>query len=199
MSKKIQTNLTKSEFISLMLNHTHKHFASITATTLLDNKQMKGGKKTAEKYGGYVVKTAKITFSHAVDYEKAVKAKLEKYDLNPEKFVAEEHPFAKRALCGGKLTSLSYHKDDESLAIDDRRWYLVVYVMDGCVKSDYSYIDANGNDIAPEVIHADLYDKTSRKQADAGLTDISQQVIYRNYKVDSLDIVNFEKNEITII
>lgn len=197
MAQKIQMSVV--DFVLFMLRHTHRHMAALTSETCLDNKNMKGGKATAEKYGGYVTKLSRITWNHSIDYEKAVKNKLEKFGLNPDNFLAEEHKFAKRATFEGKLTSMAYHKADENLPISERRWYLVAYVMDGVVKSKYEYTDANGNPVEPHIIHADLYDKTSKKQADAGLTDIDQQVLYRNYSVENLRNLKFEGYDIDII
>ena len=199
MSKKIVLTLTRMELLTMLLGLTHKHFAAMIATTQIDRTQMKGGKATAAKYGGHVMKTAAITFLESVDYEKAVRNKLEKFDLAPEKFLAEEHKYARRALHNGKLTSVAYHKDDVALPIADRRWYLVTYIMNGVVASKYAYTDANGNPVDAEVLHADLYDKSSKKQAEAGLTNIEEQVIYRNYSLNSIDKISFEGNEITLI
>ena len=198
--KKMSTKLKMSvlDFVMFMLRHTHRHMSAMTADTCIDNKQMVGGKKTAAKYGGYVNKLATITWNHAVDYQKAVENKLKKFDLNPEAFLAEEHRYAKRAICGGKLTSMAYHKDDEILPISERRWYLVTYVMNGIVKSKYQYTDANGNEVDAAVLHADLSDKRSKKQVDAGLVDIEQQVIYRNYSVGNLKNLKFEGYDIEI-
>lgn len=199
MANKIKLTLTRMELLTMLLGLTHKHFAAMTATTKIGKEQMKGGKATAAKYGGYVMKTAAITFLESVDYEKAVRNKLEKFDLDPEKFLADEHKFARRALHNGKLTSVAYHKDDAALPIADRRWYLVTYIMQGVVASKYAYTDANGNPVDAEVLHADLYDKGSKKQAEAGLTDPENQVWYRNYSLNSIDKISFEGNEITLI
>ena len=197
--QKIVVTMTHEEFIMFMLGQTVRHMAGLTSDTLIKKEQMKGGKTTAAKYGGHVRKVATLTWNHAVDYQKAVENKLKKFELNPEAFVAEEHLFARRATLNGKLTSLAYHKEDADLPILDRRWYLVTYVMDGVVKSRYAYTDANGAPVDPATIHADLYDKSSRKQADAGLTSIDMQVIYRNYAVKSLKNVRFEGYDITLI
>jgi hypothetical protein len=197
MAQKVQMSVL--DFVLFMLRFTHRHMAGLTAETCLDNAQMKGGKATAAKYGGYVTKLSRITWNHSVDYENAVKNKLVKFGLDPEAFIAGEHRFAKRALCDGKLTTMAYHKDDEHLPISERRWYLVAYIMDGIVKSKYAYTDANGNEVDADTLHADLYDKRSRKQADAGLTEIEQQVIYRNYSVENLRNIRFEGYDIDIV
>ena len=191
--------MTHADFVLFMLGHTNRHMAGLTSETLIKKEQMKGGKATAEKYGGHVRKVATLTWNHAVDYQRAVENKLAKFDLDPEAFIAGEHLFARRATLNGKLTSMAYHKEDADLPILDRRWYLITYVMDGVVKSRYAYTDANGAPVDPATIHADLYDKGSRKQADAGLTSIDMQVIYRNYSVKSLRNVRFEGYDITLI
>jgi hypothetical protein len=67
------------------------------------------------------------------------------------------------------------------------------------VKSKYEYTDAFGKVVDPNIIHADLYDKTSKKQADAGLTDIKDQVMYRQYSVENLVNVKFDGLDIDII
>jgi hypothetical protein len=187
------------DFVYFMLNQHHRHMAGLTAETCIDNKQMKGGKSTAEKYGGYVTKLSRITWNHSIDYQKAVENKLKKFELDPTKFLAEEHLFAIRAISNGKPTSMAYHKDDAAKLPSERRWYLVTYVMDGIVKSNYEYTDAKGNKIDAAVLHSDLYDKRSRKQIDAGLIDMSQQVIYRNYSVNSLKNVRIEGYDIDIV
>jgi hypothetical protein len=187
------------EFVMFMLRFNHRHMAAMTAATCLDNKNMKGGKATAAKYGGYIDKVATITFNHAIDYQKAVENRLKRFDQDPEKFLAEEHKYARRALHEGKLTSMAYHKDDAHLVPSERRWYLVTYVMDGVVKSKYSYTDANGNPLEPSQVHADLYEKSSKKQAEAGLVNIEDQVMYRNYSVHNLKNVKFEGYDIDIL
>ncbi len=197
MAQKVQMSVM--DFVLFMLGYTHRHMAGLTAATCIDAAQMKGGKKTAAKYGGYVNKLATLTWNHAVDYQKAVENKLKKFDLDPERFLAEEHLFARRATLNGKLTSMAYHKDDAAKLPSERRWYLVTYIMDGVVKSRYSYTDANGNNVDAAVLHADLYDKRSRKQMDAGLTSIDMQVIYRNYSVNNLKNIKFEGYDIDII
>lgn len=195
---KTLTKMSRMEFVNFMCGQTHKHFAALTAETIIDAAQMKGGKVTAAKYGGFVKKVARITWHESVDYQRVVETKLKKFDLDPTAFLAEEHKFAKRELCGGKLTSMAYHKADELLPIDARRWYLVVYVMDGIVKSTYNYTNAFGAPVLPAVIHADLYDKRSKKQADAGLVNIADQVIYRNYSINSLHQVSVEGMQIAL-
>lgn len=191
--------LSRMEFVKFMLQFSHRHMAALTAETCIDNAQMVGGKSTAAKYGGFVTKVASLTWNHAVDYQKAVENKLKKFELDPTAFLAEEHRFAKRALTAdGKLSSLSYHKDDAEKPEEDRRWYLVAYIMDGIVKSKYAYTDAKGCHVDPAVLHADLRDKRSRKQADAGLVDIEQQVIYRNYSVLNLHNVKFDGYDIDL-
>jgi hypothetical protein len=197
MAQKIQMSVI--DFVTFMCTKTNRHMAALTAETCIDNKQMQGGKKTAEKYGGYVTKLSRITFNHSIDYQKAVENRLKKFDLDPEAFVAEEHLFARRATFNGKLTSMAYHKDDAAKLPSERRWYLVTYIMDGIVKSKYEYTDANGNQVDAAVLHADLYDKRSKKQIDAGLIDMSQQVIYRNYSVNNLKNVKFDGLDIDII
>lgn len=191
--------LSRMEFVRFMMLHSHRHMAALTAETCIDNAQMKGGKKTAEKYGGFVTKVASLTWNHAVDYQKAVENKLKKFELDPTAFLAEEHRFAKRALTkDGKLSSIAYHIEDAELPEEDRRWYLVAYIMDGIVKSRYTYTDAKGCNVEPSVLHADLYDKRSKKQADAGLVNIEQQVIYRNYSVKNLHNVKFDGYDIDL-
>lgn len=197
MATKIQMSVI--DFVAFMCTKTNRHMGAATTKTCKDNKDMRGGKKTAEKYGGHVTKISRLTFNHSIDYQKAVENRLKKFDLNPEAFLAEEHKFAKRALYNGKLTSMAYHKDDENKVPSERRWYLVMYIMDGIVKSKYEYTDAFGNVVDPNIIHADLYDKTSKKQADAGLTDIKDQVMYRQYSVENLVNVKFDGLDIDII
>ena len=197
MAQKIQMSVV--DFVLFMLQYTHRHMAGLTAETCLDNKQMKGGKTTAAKYGGYVTKLARITWNHSIDYQKAVENKLAKFGLDPDAFLAGEHLFARRATLNGKLTSMAYHKDDAHLLPSERRWYLVTYVMDGIVKSKYQYTDANGNEVDAATLHADLYDKRSRKQIEAGLTTMDMQVIYRNYSVENLRNVKFEGYDIDIV
>lgn len=186
------------DFVRFMCGQTHKHFAALTAETIIDAAQMKGGKVTAAKYGGYVTKLARITWHESIDYQKAVEAKLRKFDLDPTAFLAQEHKYAKRALFNGKLTSMAFHKADENLPIDARRWYIVTYVMDGIVKSTYDYKNAFGAAVLPAAIHADLYPKGSKKQADAGLVNIADQVIYRNYGIGSLHQVSVEGMQIAL-
>lgn len=200
MKQKTKLRLTKTEFLSLMLGMTHRHFASLTSETIIDKSQMKGGAATAAEFGGYVTKNSRITWHHSIDYKKAVDAKLVQFDLNPEAFIASEHLYARRELFGGKLTSMSYHKDDAMLDIANRRWYLVTYVMQGgVVSSEYTYTDAFGNIVDASYLHTKLYDKRSKKQMDAGLVDITQQVIYRNYRIESLRTVHTEGMEITLV
>ena len=196
--QKQEITMNREEFVNFMLGHTHRHMAGLTADTLIEKEQLRGGKKTAAKYGGYVKKNAKLTWNHGVDYQKAVENKLKKFDLNPEAFLSEEHRYARRALLNNKLTSMAYHKADADLPLADRRWYLVTYIMDGVVKSRYGYTDANGNVVEPDTLHAELYDKISTKQANAGLTTIDMQVIYRNYSINSLTKISFEGYDITL-
>jgi len=70
MAQKIQMSVI--DFVTFMCTKTNRHMAALTAETCIDNKQMQGGKKTAEKYGGYVTKLSRITFNHSIDYQKAV-------------------------------------------------------------------------------------------------------------------------------
>lgn len=198
MATKLQ--FSPIEFVDFMRNFSHRHMAYLTAETCIEAAQMKGGKATAAKYGGHVTKVASMTWNHAVDYQKAVENKLKKFDLDPTAFLAEEHRFIIRELTDdGKPSSVGYHKDDKDLPRSQRRWYLITYIMDGIVKSKYAYTDANNAQVDPATLHADLYDKTSRKQADAGLTSIEQQVIYRNYSVLNLKNVRFDGYDIDII
>jgi len=197
MKEKMQ--MTRQEFLTLMLGQTHRQMAYMKTKTMLKKEQMKGGKATAAKYGGFVTKNASITFNHGINYENAVKRKLIAFELNPEAFVAEEHPFIKRALYNGKLTSMGFHKADEQLPLMERRWYVVTYIMNGCVKSVYDYVDANGVAVDGNTIHADLYDHKSKKQADAGLVNIEDQVMYRNYSINSVVVIHIDKMEITLI
>lgn len=199
MKEKVKIQMSRIEFVMFMLGFTHRHMAALEATTKMDKSQMKGGKVTASKYGGFVIKNAKITWNHGVDYLKAVKAKLEKFGLDPEAFLASEHKFVRRALKDGKLTTMGYHKEDEELPISARRWYLITYVMNGVVKSSYDYTDANGNPVDKQSFHADLYPVTSKKQADAGLDTIDKQVLYRNYGINSINKVMFDGYEITLV
>lgn len=199
MKAKIKMEMSRMQFLAMMLTMTHRHMAALTANTKMDKAQMKGGKVTAAKYGGFVTKMARITWNHSVDYLKAVKAKLEKFGLDPEGFLASEHKFVRRALFNGKLTTMGYHKDDAHLPVEERRWYLIAYVMNGCVKSEYSYTDANGNAVDKASFHADLYDVRSKKQIDAGLVNLDQQVMYRNYSLENVLQVNMEGMEITLV
>lgn len=198
MATKLQ--FSPIDFVEFMRKFSHRHMAYLTAETCIDNKQMKGGKVTAAKYGGHVTKVASMTWNHAIDYQKAVENKLKKFDLDPTTFLAEEHRFIIRELTDdGKPSSVGYHKEDKDLPRSERRWYLIAYIMDGIVASKYAYTDANGCDVLSATIHADLYDKKSKKQADAGLVDIEQQVIYRNYSVLNLKNVRFDGYDIDII
>lgn len=198
MATKLQ--FSPIDFVEFMRKFSHRHMAFLTAETCIDNKQMKGGKVTAAKYGGHVTKVASMTWNHAIDYQKAVENKLKKFDLDPTTFLAEEHKFIIRELTDdGKPSSVGYHKDDKDLPRSQRRWYLIAYIMDGIVKSKYDYKDAKGCHVEPSVLHADLYDKRSKKQADVGLVDIEQQVIYRNYSVLNLKNVRFDGYDIDII
>lgn len=198
MATKLQ--FSPIDFVEFMRKFSHRHMAYLTAQTCIEAAQMKGGKVTAAKYGGSVTKVASMTWNHAIDYQKAVENKLKKFDLDPTTFLAEEHRFIIRELTDdGKPSSVGYHKEDKELPRSQRRWYLIAYIMDGIVASKYAYTDANGCDVLPATIHADLYDKKSRKQADAGLVDIEQQVIYRNYSVINLKNVRFDGYDIDII
>lgn len=199
MKEKVKIEMTRMQFLTFMLGMTHRHMAALEATTKMDKAQMKGGKSTAAKYGGFVMKHAKITWNHGVDYLKAVKAKLEKFGLDPEAFLASEHLFIRRALHDGKLTTMGYHKADIDLPIEERRWYLIAYVMNGVVKSQYDYTDANGNEVDKQSFHADLYDVKSKKQSDAGLDTLDKQVLYRNYSLNSIDRVMFDGYDITLV
>lgn len=198
MATKLQ--FTPIEFVEFMRKFSHRHMAYLTAETCIEAAQMKGGKATAAKYGGSVTKVASMTWNHAIDYQKAVENKLRKFDLDPTAFLAEEHRFIIRELTDdGKPSSVGYHKADKHLPRNERRWYLIAYIMDGIVKSKYAYTDANGNDVQPSVLHADLHTKDSKKQADAGLVTIDMQVIYRNYSVLNLHNVRFDGYDIDII
>jgi hypothetical protein len=197
MATKIQMPII--DFVAFMCTKVNRHMGAAKVKVCKDAKDMRGGKKTAEKYGGHVIKVSQLTFNHSINYQIAVENRLKKFNLNPEAFLAEEHKFAKRALYNGKLTSMAYHKDDENKVPSERRWYLVMYIMDGVVKSKYEYTDAFGNVVDPNIIHADLYDKTSKKQADAGLVNPKDQVQYRQYAVENLINIKFDGLDIDII
>lgn len=187
--------MSKADFVVFMANHAEKPFAAIEAETKID--RFKGGKATAAKYGGYVIKRSVVTFKASVEYEEAVKNIMKKFGLNPEAFVAEEHKYATRYLADGKLSSVAYHKDDADKDMSERRNYLVTYVMKGCVKTKYTYTDANGIERNADEVNADLYDNTSKKQEAVGL-DAEKQLIYRNYSISSIKRVMMYGYEIEI-
>ena len=81
----------------------------------------------------------------------------------------------------------------------ERRLYLVTYIMQGCVRSNYEYADAQGNPLNSASVHQDLYQHKNNKQADAGLVNANEQVMYRAYSLDSVKALSFEGEQITII
>lgn len=190
--------MTKAEFVAYMIEQSVRHMAALSATTEI--KTFLGGKATAAKYGGKVIKKAKVTFNHSIEYEKAVKNKMVKFGLDPETFRAEEHLYIRRILTSdGKLSSMGYHKDDENKPLMERRLYLVTYIMQGCVKSNYEYADAHGNALNSASVHQDLYQHKNNKQADVGLLNTSEQVMYRAYSLDSVKALSFEGEQIVIV
>lgn len=188
--------MTKAQFLAYMMQETSKPFSAIRTQTKIE--RFKGGKATAAKYGGHVIKEALVTFVANTEYQKAVDNACKKFGIDPAAFVAEEHPYAERYTNGGKLTSVAFHKEDAALPAELRRNYLVAHIVKGCVSTQYAYTDANGMPVDAADLHADLYDNTSKKQADVGLVG-DMQVIYRNYKFESIRRVSYMGMDIELV
>lgn len=144
-----------------------------------------GGKSTFNQFGGKVYKYMRLNYMNNVDYKTAIENRMKKEGLNPDDFRHEGHKWLKRYKNGEELTTIGYHEADENLDIELRRWYLIVYIVSGKQVFEVNYFDANFQPIPMEVIKPLLRDKTSKKQADAGLNDDSQ-VVYRNFKIESV-------------
>lgn len=157
-----------------------------------------GGKRTFEQFsGGKVYKYMNLNFMANVDYQRSIVRKMEAMGLNPESFQAEEHKWMKRYFHNGKLTTLGFHEADADLPMHERRWYLTLYIISGQV-FETTYYDGSFQPIPNEVIKPLLRDKSSKKQADAGLVG-DAQVYYRNFKIESVRELSYNGKVVSVV
>lgn len=157
---------------------------------------LKGGKSTFNQFGGKVYKYMRLNYMNNIDYKTAIENRMKAEGLNPDLFQHEGHKWLTRYKVDNELTTLGYHKEDENLPMEEKRWYLVVYIVSGKQVFETAYYDANFQPIPMETIKPLLRDKTSAKQSEVGLTN---QVYYRNFKIESVRELSMNGEVYTIV
>ena len=199
MNNKTKTALefTPTELVSKLMGIEGHPFGAIKFFNEVTD--LVGGKKTFAQFGGKLYKYMRLNGMTNIDYVKAITNRMEREGLNPTDFQHEEHLWMKRYYNeNGKLTTLGYHKADEDLPINERRWYVAIYFVSGKQVFETTYYDSEFKEVPMEVIKPLLRDKTSSKQVSAGLTG-DNQVVYRNFKIESIREIAINGEVISVV
>lgn len=159
-----------------MTNHPFGYFKTIT------KEKLTGGKKVMEQFGGEVIKFTRANAMNNIQFETAVRNKLEKYGID-DRYQHEPHLWMDRYINEeGKVTPLGYHRADSHLPLLERRLYLVLSIIN---VFETQYYNADLQLIDKEVIKPFLPNKDSKKQIEAGIPQ-DDQIYYRQYKLESI-------------